>query len=977
MMLNPLKKSKKLNRRTKLFFLVMLTSFSPNVLAAIKPHTEGTIATTPQATADSLPLKQSALQKIPYDEKLFNTSYKVFLANGSLEDAFQMAQIAVQHNPNSVVWHERLALVALWNNKPYLAIEQWIYLISRHNKIDFLDTAIEMSNKIKSYTQLVTLLKIKLSKSPHQKNTILQLANAYDNLASPKAAIQLLRNEMSTHPQEAYLRKIAEIYSGLGNWDAQLAILREIQQHYTLTTKDVMLQANILAVNNQNIPAAIKILKSVSNKNNLSSNYWNMFSDFGLKFADEKMAYLGYQKVSKSTKLSTEQALDYSFLTLKFNPNYDYALTVFMQQWRGHRQSDDLTVASITEAIRIRSWRALRELFSHILPQQGSHLANERDYWVGKALLLEHDYNLKVAREFLMTHIQQAPAATPLKSAYLEILLNQARHFLPQYDSASLPQALATWQNLFSNNELADLAIQAYLLLNEPYSALNIYQKQLSAHESDYFWLNNFNTVLINTHLEKDAFNIQAKNWNFAVEQLLKNPERVAIYKQFWQFFGHNAQAFTSANIYYPLLANLASYTYDESLISELLEWAVYNDRQDLAEYLLNYYYPNGAPAWALLNIGIINNDKDMLHALLAERANVLPTVDRVTAAEQIDDIPLAQQLAVDNVSKDPSNSYLYEQMTPLLLKTANEFSMDQYYETYGLIGGPHSKLKAKLFIDAQWSVSPYVGTWFTHSKDRFKMANPPSLDEELGVMLKKETKNEMYALTVGQRNSLTNFFTGIFDYHKELLTQLSTDIKLSVNERSNVSDFMYIAGVQNEAKVGLTYRLTHRDTFSGSLFADRYATQDHQYLGNSISAEAAYYHKLWFSYPDFTVAALGSMNELTHSNKILGGRIPHMLGTGEAPTVDLFLPKSFWVAGVSFIFGDEVKNNYTHAWRPYASITLLYNSGAGVGHDIEAGIAGSLFGRDKLSFYLLDSENLNGTAQQNYIAGAQYKIFF
>jgi hypothetical protein len=88
------------------------------------------------------------------------------------------------------------------------------------------------------------------------------------------------------------------------------------------------------------------------------------------------------------------------------------------------------------------------------------------------------------------------------------------------------------------------------------------------------------------------------------------------------------------------------------------------------------------------------------------------------------------------------------------------------------------------------------------------------------------------------------------------------------------------------------------------------------------------------------------------------------------------FIPQSYWQYGLYFGFGNDLLDQYTHAWRPFFDIGILHNSVQGWGPDISLGLAGSVFGGDHLALYF-QHQSVSRLGTPVTVVGARYNWFY
>ena len=98
----------------------------------------------------------------PFNAKNYDLAYKTFLANNNVEEAYIIAFAAVKQRPNNKLWNLRLAKVALWRDKPAIAMRQWYRLIDQFHDYKPLNKTIRLAEKLHATAYLEKLWAIKL-----------------------------------------------------------------------------------------------------------------------------------------------------------------------------------------------------------------------------------------------------------------------------------------------------------------------------------------------------------------------------------------------------------------------------------------------------------------------------------------------------------------------------------------------------------------------------------------------------------------------------------------------------------------------------------------------------------------------------------------------------------------------------------------------------------------------------------------------
>ena len=88
-------------------------------------------------------------------------------------------------------------------------------------------------------------------------------------------------------------------------------------------------------------------------------------------------------------------------------------------------------------------------------------------------------------------------------------------------------------------------------------------------------------------------------------------------------------------------------------------------------------------------------------------------------------------------------------------------------------------------------------------------------------------------------------------------------------------------------------------------------------------------------------------------------------------------LPEGSHTWGLALGAGTSAENGYHRAWRPYGEIGLTYNSVTGSGHQLRAGVAGSVLGSDVLRMRWQRVSGSPAAEQGSRELGLDYHLYY
>lgn len=909
------------------------------------------------------------ISKLKYDEKSFELAYKTFLYSNNVNDAYALAVTAVKQKPDLLIWRERLAQTAIWTNHPNIAIREILYLLPKNRGLNLIPQAILLAKNTNRYEDLIPILLYLHQKKPSDDVISLELGDAYNKNGYPRAAITFLQKQYQRSQNKKYLDMMLSIYQDLGQNKNILKIISEIERTSGLSEKTTLIRAE-LNYNQFAVKAAFDDLRQYSLRvpiKKMSNNFLLTQAKLGWIVGDDTITKQAYAALYQRHSIDADGLQ--RLLMLQPEQAGHTKLLLSLDLWkRYHSQIGFFT--AIEQAFALQDWQSISELYAAPLPVKvRDAIKSQTSYWQIYALTLQHHQYNQAARDFMLKGLLLHHNNPNFQQLYLGFLLNQAQYDLRQQDINRLYSALIYFQNhALTDTDWSNIYISAFTLFNQPQRVGEIYAHQLTKNHKNSIFLNNYADYLASLNNFNTAFHIQSAVWQqLQLDALTEEIEA----DEFWNAYARTARLFAPMQIGFPVALHLTALGAPDAL----LIWAIDHGNDELARYLIAYDYPLGAPAWAVLRLAILHNDQTKMADLIHHMNQVLPIKDRILAAQQIGEIGNAQSLAYDGLKVSRDNE-LFKQFTDVMLRTADQYTLQTEYEQFGNLQGPRAILKAKLFAHDQLSVSPFTSVWDAFSNNTGNLASRSYLEKIIGLALARETNRWVLRAELSRRHALYDSYQAILDGSYVVTSRTTLEGKLAYNQRSTLGIYMLYAGSQDLASGLVRYQLTERDAFISSLEVDKFYLQDRTPLGSGSVFIGEYDHRFRFDYPDVAIIFSGSINGFNSYNNILTGRAVSILPPGSLAQPATFLAKGFWQAGANLSIGESVRNQYTHTWRPYLNTGLFYASTGGYGRVVDVGYGGMVFGRDKLNVSFTQTNLNTGQSQTNFIFGLNYTLY-
>ena len=907
---------------------------------------------------------------LKYEDQTFELAYKTFIYNNNATDAFYLALIAINKKPNAIIWRERLAQTAIWSGHVDVALEQMIYLIIKKKQDQYLPQAIKIATDTNRLDVLIPLFEYQNKREPSNITIISHLALAYDQIGEPNRAINFLQKNYQMYPHANLLQQIAHIYEELGDDQEQLRLITQISNQYGLSLPNVLDAAEI-EYSHTKLQAAMNWLKRLKAPKLIADpKYIDTKAKLAWIIGDDKSGHEAYLHLYKTHTIDSEGIE--RLLLLQPKDQMRQTLEIAVTAWKKFQNVQAFLIATDI-AIQLRNWSVLYNLYSSPINKIArQQLDKNSQFWYAQSLLLQKAGEYGASRELMLNAASTHPNNNDIRLSALNFIVDQVSLFFPEHDPKLLMNLLIYWQDKVQlSDEWEDIYVRALVLLNQPILALRIVQ--LDTHRSHTIaWYNSYAQLLETFDYNKSARFIYVANWRTANQHLSDYDKDD---HDFWSTYNELAVIFAPVSISYPLSSYLAAAQLSPDAADPLTAWAIEHNNYELAAYMAAYFYPDAPPASTALRLAVMRNDRSTILILLTNMPEILPRKESVDAAQQINAIPLSQQIAHDAMVDLP-NSENYKLMQDAFLQSASYIKANAEYEQFGPLQGPRGRFGLNYFYSNTWRYNLYGSIWEPWSNNTGDIATYPYIEKILGLMIVYQQNGSHLNLDIAEHHFLYYFYSAELSGDQRLTSKLSVSGKLGYNQRSTLDTFMLVAGVQDELIGNLNYDWTARDTVVGSIELDSYRLQDRTTLGRGTLFSGEYNHKIWLDYPDYTLQLNGSINRFSHTHSLIQGRALIIIPNDVQVSAENFLTQNYWQVGFNFIFGDELREGYTHAWRPYANLGVLYASTSGYGTDVDAGIAGSVIGRDKLSIYYTRSSSTQGQSQVNFMIGLQYLMY-
>lgn len=965
-----------------------------------------------------------ALLPRSFDEEAYSLAWQAFLANRNLKGAWRVAASAVKQRPDSLLWRERLAQISEWTQRPREALDAWLWLARKTNAEQAWQGVLRLAPGLFDYEALLEAYRHQAASGRGDPALWQRIADSYEYLGEARAGLAYLEQLLARRRDPELLRIVAGLAQRLGDTERALSALQALRREGR-DSEDLAVREAVLHFSAGRLEAAYAALTGFPGASPAAVEYWRLRAELARLLARNDEAVAAYRVLHAGGEPRLEDTQNLVALLAARHP-----LEAAQLAEAGWRRSQDaaLYLQALGLYGQAQDWRQAGRLLEEARGPLFDALSGQDAFWRLKAAWAEHAGDARQAREAWEAALALVPDDDDIKVALLWLLIQQQ-------DRPALARRLALWQaDARRDGRLADAFSAAYAQLGEPEQALAWAQSQLPAHRDDFLWLMNYADLLDLAHRQERAERLRWALWRQrqqAAPALADRAVRTAVVRLALLYqpgdraesvLRHALRQADNAGLAPELQAVAArdSRNADELALGHFLSQEA-SDRA-AAWLLARHAQRVTAPAWAASLLALQTGDT-AAQARLLDEDRAIPLYDRIQAARNTGRLRLAQTLAFDGLERYDWDDTLHLQLSETMLPSTHAYTAGGIIRDDGNIETGALRLGFAWQGEARWR----LGLTLEQGRDRVVDANTvllrnplvdglnaafglgASYDQLQLAGLSQAYTDAQLELAYRHERGETALSLGArcrFDcqpvaglMHAARFQRLDTLLRLGVNQPAVESAQLRLLGEKDSAQARLQWNFSRREYLAATLQYDRYGLEGGARLGDGTGVMAEAGWRIRTEYPDFMlrfnaaqwrfsdtgarlpVSALplsaAQWNALARLDPALGIPAAGAALSGVNVSASAFLPQSFAAYGVNFSVGENLRRDYSRAWRPYLDLGVGRNSVTGLTWNWLAGAAGSVLGGDHLTAYLGGAGGGQASAGQALEAGIHYKYLF
>jgi polysaccharide biosynthesis protein PelB len=890
-----------------------------------------------------------AQQARPFRAQDWDLAWQAFVGAGAVNDAYALAQRAVEARPRSHLWLARLAQAARWSNHPEAALAALSRLaLDLHARGDLqpaLDLAIGLGDDDRAAALLQELIREGRATSAQRR----MLSGLYLDAGEPQQALAALQREFTRHPAPQLLWEQVVIYRRLGDPARELAALERYRERFGPGPKVMLAIATLDYVQNRMPQALAALLAARSRVRPSNTIYWQTLS--GLAWL------LGRYQLSAraaSVLIGTGKADAPLYLRVVYVQQYRDPQRAFTVAERGWKQTHEpalfLSMLAIGSSLHPATpW--LARAFATLGPGQAAIFDAAPAYWTSLAALRADEGRLHAARAAYRRALRESPGDDNLIADYLWLLLDH-------HDLAPIvPDLPQLARHARRAPQLWAPLAAVYAALNEPARALPWMQAQWSARKDDPLWLIDYADTLQQADRRDEAWLLRRRAYDLLTAPVAD--DRSPAGRAF--ALDRLAIALAPGDPARRAVERLAQQRGQAQSRVTVLAWMQSEHADSLARWWREHAFGRQPPPdWAQLAQAVAESDGPRIARLLERGRSRLASRDQAAAAEDLGWHSLALSRTFEGLEAAPGDVSLQRQYAELSVPRADSLGATlDASETSGLLDEGFT-VQASHWLTPQDRLDVLLDTTRQRTLDSTQFGSAPALSRSAALTWGRETPLGKLTFNLGAGRNLAAWSREGFAWQQRWAGTLQTTLGATAGARPLDTAALGVAGLENRLDAGASAQLTPRTALQLQLAAGWLRAQGGGALAavQRFSLDAGY--QLWFTPPDFALDATLSGAHYARAAALPAQLLP-LVPAEQAPTVGFFVPRSFVQACAGGHFNMQYATGYTMLLQPYASAELCDNSVSGRGYGLTAGVATPISGPDHLAV-TFDLQNDVGT---------------
>ncbi|CAG9228287.1 Tetratricopeptide repeat-containing protein [Paraburkholderia sabiae] len=910
----------------------------------------------------------------------YELAYRVFLANADVANAQRIAQSAVDRDPQSIEWRERLAQAAEWNRRQDIALANYVAIAKMRGTDNDWKQVARLAPGLNDNAAMLAVTLHQADEQPGNLKLLDAVVFSYERIADPDSALRFLQSRFAGPLRREAMERYAQVAERKGDDDLALRTWRDLERQYGPNAAYGLKIGTMLYTRTQ-FDAALAAMNEAKRAAPASNDeFWRFYALLADSNQNARDARLGYRQLIASGKADAQ---DYEVMTNVFSDSPLDAGRLAEYAYR-HGGPPRMLAEALYGYQRAHAWGRIGTLLASLTPEQLKAAEQSSAFLLARA-----EYERQTgANDAALRDIERAASIDPnnseARAAYIWVLNERGT-------DAALVAALRRYSgDAETDPQLWPAYGAAWLRIGDGRKALHYLHKQAADAKQSPLWRLTFADALELNGRVDEAWRVRKQVW-LELAQRRRDPSHAAPlspaeqddlrgrYVALTQLYANGDRS--RAVLIDMLRADRNGTGSDEPAASELgdigqlppakqdeirkqqrlyssiareaaISWAQNEDASDMERAWLEKQYIDESqrPIYAEAQLAINDGDVNELSRLLDTLPDLVPRQNRVDAQALTGRTSAAQTSAFESLTREPNDEVMQAMAREQLLSNAQALAGAFRYVDQGSLRFTEESATGSVRL------TPSQNLQFRYQQrdqtvDGSQLAYAPKHDRLAEAIYGHKGQYDEEHVTLGRRNALEDFTTARIEGTYIVTQRLTLTYALGYNQAATESTQLTVGGTKDLATLGFNYRLDPH-WFGGARYEyARFHGQDRSALGNGSLVEANIGYKIKADYPDYTIRAVFAHGQY-NATGTPGERLRVLLPENTPFTAASFMPQTFTQGGLLFSFGDDLPEQYSKGWRPMFAGGPIRDSRAGWSGQAELGVVGSVFGHDQMLIY-------------------------
>ena len=896
------------------------------------------------------------------DEKL-RLMFQVFTYSSDLKNAYVVGQKALKYFPDSLYWHQKMAEVSQWIDKPNEAIRHYEFIYKKTHDLKLRKKILDYSLAAYQYETAAPILKEIALSNPSEKN-LDKLVDIYNKTGSPEEAAKILENlSMKNDFNETLAAKALKIYMEMGEASSASRLVERIEKEksYNIYTATAL---GDYYLSQKNSMAAYRSMQKVK-KSSLGGNtlsYYRWMSDMGWYLQKFKVAAEASRKLYERGEA---QPQDYERILFYYKDKESaFVGRVAYAAYRKFGKKYLYTGYLDTLSQLKQYHRLVTEIEKGFRGPMGKDLKSEVYIWLmlGGAYGAEKEYTKSI--EAYRQALRLDPSSAEIEAAILWSYIDHKQY-------AAMKAMMWEIEKRRTIPPVLKLPLAVGNFVMQRSDRAMLYVKELMKYNRKSIDLKFMYADLMQTREETGAFmKMMEKIYTILDAQRKREPSRMH-HAAFVENYLKSAMYFMPVDQFERVLHRskslLSTKRYREITIFQTLR----HRAQERAEYLSRKL--KQVEPWMQLNVALFEDARADQQTILYRYYTILPIRDRVTAAVRTGNIAFAQTLLFKGLEENRRDYLLYQQMRDLDEKYANTVHLKGGLQRRTELDRKYLDISGHYYLHEAWRFFARAATVQNSMRKAQIFKKLPRNETLFKMGIEKRFTRGIFSLEAGVRAAMKTYGFAKAKLHYDIISRIFIEAECSNSHIADETTYLLLGGKKDELKVKTSFQYLPSTSVALKVSGQHFYSQDNYSLGKGYRIGMEWYHQIRHGYPDLAwslFSEYGNYKEEEGKRGVIDD-LPYLSTTQ-------VLPETYYTVGTTFYYGMANKQNYTRVWRPYVSFSPYFNGlNNQFDFSLDAGVGGLLYDRDHLNFGLSYDQSVNGTDESSSRIYFHYKHFF